>query len=1226
MHKHLTVRMAWHDNNWDGKVCQNPEENIYCVGRHSLLSERLSRRRILSTESSNAGKRLDKLGDYIPPCFWTSNAFSNQSVNVRHDHPFLQYENTHQVHEKLSSYSVFTWPFKLSFSNSRVDGSYPPDLEDRIDRFMSKFTPQESIVFFYLNYDNPISADENKYVLVGCSTLAGIKKSEHFDFGSELSKIRKGPGMKNFPTLNWALNVSYNFEDEGILLPYKEYLDHIKDNPDDKYMLDEMRVVIDEDGMIPNFKYVAIDMDDDSCIYLLTKMKNSLTKIKNHAILNPARTQKYMRVIETLLERTWKLRGTHPGLGNVLDVAMQLNEEDYGTGDEIVRLVARHNGAKHVMPEIFSILSGDSEIPDYLDGYCGNLMEEAKSQRMKWGVGLLQKLSLFSLTHGQIINILEETTGCLGQITEINKIESNPYLLCEEYNPTEQTHTDDGVSSWDKKIGTFVIDVGMFPDPKFLRRNSKLQNLRPDSPERLRAIIIDHLKSLEGRGDCYSSLTEIVKHIQQHPLFYKEKISVSANDMVFNTGEYTEHFCKRLHISNGTDGVHYVYLLEIYQAEREIEKFIRTLLERPNYDTANDIQGANKDINESAKMLKTKIRNFPVDEFVSERKQLFEGAVSKSLYVISGRPGSGKTRALKTVIDALRNRGEKLMLLAPTGKASLRLKEATGHDSMTIDRLINQYGYRGMLVDLRNTKCESQKTLDVENIIIDESSMVDLTKLTVLFRMLTSKSRIVAKRILFVGDENQLPPIGYGRPFYDLIMMMKSNPRYRDANMIWLSTNCRQRFDSTVTDVAEIFQRDNKNYEEILSRIEMGKFSSSGFKVRIWENKTKLYSMLDKEIARVAKEVQGAGTFPAEMDKQLNLLLGLTESGHASGQKSDTMKLDRFQILSPYNGEYFGTLGLNEYIGTQYRKNRHPAESSIWGKTIPFLHSDKIICIKNQYSYGYGRKMVLSNGSIGVVNIVYDKYPKRIFLFADSQEPLTKLPGNLDHYDLAYAITVHKSQGSEFSHTFIVIPEKRAILSRELVYTALTRSTGKVTLFLQNVGGVRNNARVANAGILEYARSRSDIQPRLTSIFEAPEDRRNMYQPEKGKFVRSKAEYIIFTELRKREAKFEYERPCDLELKDGRKIPFKPDFTIWTKDGREYYLEHLGMLDRKDYADCWRSRRKCYERTGLADMLITTDDRNGIDAENIGRILNDLESGRLEATMEPSLHHYALQG
>lgn len=1226
MPKHLTVRMAWHDNNWDGRVCQNPEENIYCVGRHSLLSERLNRRRILSIESTNAEKHLDKLGDYIPPCFWTSNAFSSQSVNVRHDHPFLQYEKTHQVREKLSSYSVFTWPFKLSFSNSQVDGSYPPDLEDRIDRFMSKFTPQESIVFFYLNYDNPISADENKYVLVGCSTLAGMKKSGHFDFGSELSKIRKGRDMKNFPTLNWALNVSYNFEDEGILLPYKEYLDHIKDNPDDKYKLDEMRIVIDEEGMVPNFKYVAIDMDDDSCIYLLTKMKESLSMIKNHNILDSDRTKKYMRVIETLLERTWKLRGTHPGLGNVLDVAMQLNEEDYGTGDEIVSLVARHNDVKRVMPEIFSMLSGDSEIPDYLDGYCGNLMEEAKSQRMKWEPGLLQKLSLFSLTHGQIINILEETPGCLGQITEINKIESNPYLLCEEYNPTEKTHTDDGVSSWDKKIGTFVIDVGMFPDPKFFRRNSKLQNLRPNSPERLRAIIIDYLKSLERRGDCYSPLADIVEHIQQHPLFYKKKIAVSANDIVSHTGEYTAHFCKRLHISNGTDDVHYVYLSEIYQAEREVEKYIQVLLKRPSYDTDNEIQGADKDINESAEILKTRISNFSVDEFMSERKKLFEGAISKSLYVISGRPGSGKTHALKTVIDALRNKGEKLMLLAPTGKASLRLKEATGHDSVTIDRLISQYGYSCMLDDLRNTRCRSQKTLDVENIIIDESSMVDLTKLTVLFRMLTSTSGVVAKRIIFVGDENQLPPIGYGRPFYDLIVMMKSNPRYKDANMVWLSTNCRQSFDSTVTEVAEIFQRDNKNYEEILPRIEMGKFSSPGFKVRIWENKTELRSLLGEEIGRMTKEIQGADTPPIEMDKQLNLLLGLTESGHAANQKSDNMKLDRFQILSPYKGEYFGTLGLNEYIGTQYRRNRHPAESSIWGKTIPFLHSDKIICIKNQYSYGYGRKLILSNGSIGMVNIVYDRYPKRIFLFPDNQEPLTKLPGNLDHYDLAYAITVHKSQGSEFNHTFIVIPEKRAILSRELVYTALTRSTGKVTLFLQNVGSVRNSTNIVNEGILEYARNRSDIQPRLTSIFEAPEDRRSIYQPEKGKFVRSKAEYIIFTELRKREAKFEYERPCNLELEDGRKIPFKPDFTIWTKDGREYYLEHLGMLDRKDYADSWGNRRKCYERTGLANVLITTDDRDGIDAESIGRILDDLESGRLVVTKKPSLHHYALQG
>ena len=1230
MLRHLTVRMAWHDNNWDGKVCQNPEANIYCTGKHSLLSERLHRRRDLDIESANAEKKLDKMGDYIPPCFWTSNAFSSESINVRHDHPFLQYESNYHVHEKLTGYSIFTWPFKLSFNSkpdSKRHGNYPPDLEDRVDKFISKFTPKESIVFFYLNYDNPISADENKYVIVGCSTLSSIKKSGHFDFGDELKSIRKNHTMKHFPTRNWALNVSYDFENEGILLPYKKYLDHIKDHPEDSYMLDEMKIVVDEEGMIPNFKYVAMDMDADSCIYILTKMKNAYFKIKEHGILDLNDIKKDTSTIEMLLEKAWKLRGIHPSLGNVLDVVLQLDKEDYGIGDNIVNLIKQHNNVEDVMQEIFSILSGTSQIPNYLDNtFEGNLLEETRSQDMKWDVELLQKLSLFSFTHGQIINILESTPHCLGSITDIDSIKSNPYLLCEEYRPTDKTHTDDGVSSWDRKIGTFMIDVGMFPNPKFLRRNSNLQNLRPDSPERLRAIIIDHLKLLEGRGDCYSPLEEIVDNIKQHPLFYKEKIAVSEQDMSSNTGEYAEHFSKRLHMTSDENNFYYVYLSEIHQAEAEIKKSIQSLLVRPDHDVVEyNLDDANQDITTSAKEFESKISNFSASEFVSERKSLLKGALSKSLYVISGRPGSGKTRALKTVIDALHDKGETVTLIAPTGKASLRLKNSTGYDALTIDRLIYQNRYHCMLEDIRNTKCRDQKIFRVENIIIDESSMIDLKKLVILFRMITSNSRITAKRVIFVGDENQLPPIGYGRPFYDLIVMLKNNPNYRNSNMIWLSSNCRQSFDTKVTEIAEIFQRDNKNYEEILPSIETGTFASSGFKVKLWKNKNELYSALEGEIESVVMEIENVDILPTEKDTQLNLLLGLTESGDVRNRTPENMKLDSFQILSPYTGEYFGTLGLNDYIETEYRTNKHPDESKIWGKSIPFLHSDKIISIKNQYNYGYGNELILSNGSIGVVNIINDYHPKRLFLFSDRENALPKLPGSADDYDLAYAITVHKSQGSEFSHTFIVIPTKPAILSRELVYTALTRSTGKVTLFLQHKDDAENNLHGHNIGILEYARRRSDIQPRLTSIFDAPQNYKTMYQPEKGTYVRSKAEYIIFTELRKRKVKFDYEQPLDLELEDGRIIAFKPDFTIWTKNGKKYYLEHLGMLDRKDYADDWRRRRKCYERTGLADMLITTDDRNGIDTGQIEIILNDLESGTLKITDEPSLHHYVLQ-
>lgn len=87
--KHITVRLAWHDNKWNGTICKSPGRNVYCVGSYSLLSERLQRDRDLKKEQGKPGMPLDVLHpDYVPPCFWASNAFAPTPAKVIHSHPF----------------------------------------------------------------------------------------------------------------------------------------------------------------------------------------------------------------------------------------------------------------------------------------------------------------------------------------------------------------------------------------------------------------------------------------------------------------------------------------------------------------------------------------------------------------------------------------------------------------------------------------------------------------------------------------------------------------------------------------------------------------------------------------------------------------------------------------------------------------------------------------------------------------------------------------------------------------------------------------------------------------------------------------------------------------------------------------------------------------------------------------------------------------------------------
>ena len=175
---HITARMAWHDNGWNGKVCRDPAANVYCVGSHSLLSDRLAREKKIECELPCAALDAD-LPNYQPPCFWTSSAFAPTPTKTLHKHPFSQYRDSTQISDELPANSIYTWPFRLSITHDshRKNGQYFPDLEQRISSYMDRLTKGRSLVFFYLNYDNPISADDYKYALVGCARLSDMLAS-----------------------------------------------------------------------------------------------------------------------------------------------------------------------------------------------------------------------------------------------------------------------------------------------------------------------------------------------------------------------------------------------------------------------------------------------------------------------------------------------------------------------------------------------------------------------------------------------------------------------------------------------------------------------------------------------------------------------------------------------------------------------------------------------------------------------------------------------------------------------------------------------------------------------------------------------------------------------------------------------------------------------------------------------------------------------------------------
>jgi exodeoxyribonuclease V alpha subunit len=1249
MSAHLCVRLAWHDNGWNGTICQNPGANTYCCGSHSLLSDRIARDKRTSLEVIHPGKPLDSLmPGYLPPCYWSSAAFATKPVSVVHVHPFKNYRDSHQIPDQLLPSSVYTWPFRLSLTHSKEaskrDGKYPAGWDARADRYLQRLTTGTSFVFFYLNYDNPVSADEYKYALVGCARISAVARTSKFGFSpDDLTKLCKAKGMQNFGPSNWALKVSYDFADTGVRLPYQEYLAHIEQSPDDETKLEEIKVVVDEPALLLGVKYVSEQVGDDSCLYLLYKLRKAFEKVKEHGIASPGNS---IARLDAYIEDAWKLRGLYPGLANVVGLlgALRDGDPDWQSADDagiVASLREQLNDEEKLLTEMFTLLSGD-EKPSYLTREQLKTLRHARRGMQQYGYleKALRRLSLFDLTPRQLARILfpEVASGMgeshpfSGRSITAEAIANNPYLLCEEYVPATSVDKEllvdlDREIRSDGEIGYFTIDIGLFPDEdRYDCFDDRLQTLLPTGKERLRAFAVTTLKEFQDRGHTYASLQALVEAAQAYPLFYRSKLAINREH--FLSPGHMAHFRERLHVEEVVEESYY-YLRETKDAEDLIGRILQHLVSQS--PRKEDLGWVNGHVRNEADALAKLVPDFPKEQFCNERYKLIEGVLTQRLFFVTGRPGSGKTRALREVVAKLTENKERVTLLAPTGKATLRvMKEAPDAQVETIDRWLSRSGLRQYAHNLASLGSMSRSPTyqPVENLIIDESSMVDLGRLAVVMRAIEVHEPDV-RRVIFVGDENQLPPIGMGRPLHDILAFLHRDKALAERHIVRLCSNCRQRQDRTVIDAAYLFAGKNRYRTDLYQRLLVGGEISSHLHVEYWETPAELYNLINHHLDDLLRR-EGyltAKPTPETREAALNLLFNLYENGYAKGyreKEENRLRIDALQLLSPYRGGFSGMLGLNQAIRDSYRAISYPEKTTYGGGYLSsaFAHSDKIIRITNHYAWvqdsegNWATELQLSNGSIG---IVCNNKTERRAVFPDTARDFSWSGMDEEDFEAAYAISVHKAQGSEFSEVFVVVPERRGLLSKELVYTAMTRSTGPMKLFVQ---------RSPRENPLEIARERSELLRRNSSLLTIPVDARRVYEPEPGIRVQSKTEYLIYEALRaaRNEGRltFGYEQPMTLPL-GGREIVVKPDFTIIIGD-RRFFWEHLGMLDKTDYFNDWKERRIGYQQRGLLDQLVTSDDLNGIRAENLANTISAMISGKLIDTSDSpfSNHHYDL--
>ena len=282
------------------------------------------------------------------------------------------------------------------------------------------------------------------------------------------------------------------------------------------------------------------------------------------------------------------------------------------------------------------------------------------------------------------------------------------------------------------------------------------------------------------------------------------------------------------------------------------------------------------------------------------------------------------------------------------------------------------------------------------------------------------------------------------------------------------------------------------------------------------------------------------------------------------------------------------------------------------------VYGDKVINTRNglrRHGKEKADRSYLANGEVG---LVIGQYKGRNWPFKglpwQLQVEFSTQPGLRFQYDdwefeqdgdapldLAYALTVHKAQGSEFGTTFVVVPNPCRVLSRELLYTALTRQQNEVVLFHQ--GQLRDMMKIATA-------DRSETVGRLTNLFSTPMivpyngtflEEGLIHRTTRGELVRSKSEVIIANILDGFGVPYSYEQP--FMAPDG-SVRY-PDFTVDdAESGRRLLIEHLGMMDRPDYVFRWSAKERWYRDAGVMPVsegsaevsLLTTTEIGGFDA------------------------------
>ena len=428
-----------------------------------------------------------------------------------------------------------------------------------------------------------------------------------------------------------------------------------------------------------------------------------------------------------------------------------------------------------------------------------------------------------------------------------------------------------------------------------------------------------------------------------------------------------------------------------YQAESEIAlRLTRLMNARPYKRVAG---------------LPDRIRAYEAETGVSfsqTQKKAIRSAVEEGVLVITGGPGTGKTTIIRCILSLLKDDNE-ILLCAPTGRAAKRMSEATGEEAKTIHRLLEYGGDLGVFAR------GEDMPLECDCLIVDEMSMVDVTLMRGLMRAI-----LPGTRVILVGDADQLPSVGAGNVLKDVL----------DSDVV---PSIRLK---------DIFRQDESSMivwnAHLINNGEMPVFKSRD---------------TDFFFERKYLQSEAAQTIAELLRTRLPKYLGFPR---AEWQAQATRCI---QVLSPTKKGDCGAFSLNRLLQETLNPERPGLNALVHGET-EFRVGDKVIQTKNDYQLEYVRHTSFGteegagvfNGDVGYIQRI-DPAEHQLTVCFDDERYVEYQKQQLDALDLAYCLTVHKSQGSEFPVVVMpVVGGPPMLMARNLLYTALTRARQLVVL------------------------------------------------------------------------------------------------------------------------------------------------------------------------------------